>query len=183
MSLFNPWFLLGLVLAFAGAGYGGYTKGKAAQLAVDKVALQTERLEAAQNAAKAREGWVAMVAARDADIAALHASHVESDAKYQRSIASARRAADAISRGVTASVRANPQDPALCSLSDDTFRLLNEQIEQANVATGQIAGAPVSGLPGEFQGCPVDSLAFGVERVRGAGRGLRLASQDVCGAG
>lgn len=157
--------------------------------AVTKAVAEVRQEWAAENAQedadaiKAREGWEAMVAARDADIAALKAAQAEADTKYQKSLASARRAADAISRGVAASVRANPQDPAVCSLSDDTLRLLNEQTRQANIATGQIAGAPVSGLPGELQSCPVVDSGTSIEGLRGSGGSLRLASQSLWGTG
>jgi hypothetical protein len=175
----NPWLILGLVLAFAGTFGAGYMKGDTNATARAEVKLLKERADAVTAAEKSRIEWEAKVAEQETSIKTLKEAQVAAAEEYQTSLAKARRASSTISRGVTASVRANPQDVAVCGLSDDTFSLLNQQINQANIVTGNATPAPVGGLRPGIQSCPFGDSEPANEILCGAGGSLRFPSYAV----
>jgi hypothetical protein len=175
----NPWLILGLVLAFSGTFYAGYRKGDEHATTRAELKAMEQRAKDFAAAEKSRAEWDAKVTARDTSIKELKEAQVTAAEEYQTSLAKAQLASRTISRGVTASVRANPQDPVVCSLSDDTFSLLNQQINQTNSSTGNAAPIATSGLRSGIESCPFGDSGPANEILCGADGGFRFPAYAV----
>lgn len=114
MGLLNPWVILGIVLAVAGAGFQGYRMGS----------------KSAQDAARAAHATALEVAIADAKANALidaqaliehERARQEVRIKFQDKIVTVERL-----------IRENPSE---CRISDERFGLLNNAIDDANNRT------------------------------------------------
>lgn len=126
---------------------------EAVTVAVNEVKAEwaAETAQEDADAIKAREGWLAMVAARDADIQALKNEQTAKAAVFQTQLAKARKAAAALTAEVT---RVTIEKPiaAVCALSDEHLSVRNAAIKQANASASGTTETSSGGLPRVLQG-------------------------------